>query len=478
MRALFLIGAVVPLLATGGDLHAQYADPTQLSERIEQSLSTLDAPGGAFAVIDQGEIVTVEAVGQTREGESFTADTVLRFASVTKAMTGMALAQLHDEGRLFLDQNYSDWNRGWNGEAFTLAELAGHVSEGIPGKTYVYGTNRFARLEAVIAEASGQSLSDYFCTRIQLPSGAECHDSPYLGAHAGLRMSVRDMAYIIAALQRGELLNETEQEAAFTPYQLNSGSAGPVALGWFVAQLGDEELIWSFGQDDLDHSGALVAYLPERELGFVLLANSNAISDPYRLLGGDPFASPFLLAFLDEHAPDLAAEIDPGYRTLSAGLTAAYAMDLPNAQAAFTSIPDSLTVAPPPALVFFASLLTGPGFGAESDSARAMQIVRTAVERAPWDRWSLLFAAGTELAIGDVQRARRHYRTLLELPNQEADFLSALVQAWAHRGLATSYFESNAEQALTHLDAALATGVTGETLAQIEDMRARLLGAD
>ena len=123
-------------------------------------------------------------------------------------------------------------------------------------------------------------------------------------------------------------------------------------------------------------------------------------------------------------------------------------------------------------------MLTTPGFGSESDPARALQIVSNAVDQAPLDRWSLLFAGDTELAIGDAERARHHYQTLLDLPNQEADFLSSLVKAWAHLGLASSYINSNADHALFHLDAALATGVTGETRAQIEQMRDQFQGAD
>ncbi len=470
-------------LVTLGQAAAQPSPPgfdaAGLDADIAAGFQALDVPGGAVAVIEGGRIVHERAFGVTREGEAFQQDTVLRFASVSKAVTALALVQLEADGRLSLEDPLSSWDGEWTGpDSVTLAHLAGHVSEGIPGETYVYGTNRYARLGPVIEAASGRSLADYFCTHIQSPAGAQCHDSPFLGAHAGLRMSVADMARIVAAMQAGGVLDTAGLDRAFTPFTLNDGRAGPAAVGWFVHEIGGEPVIWSFGQDDPDHSGALVAFLPERDLGFVMLANANAVSDPYRLLGGDALASPFLLAFLDAAAPDLGRRIDPAYRVLSDGLTAAFRMDLPTAQAAFTQVSQAFDQAPPPALVFFASLLSGPGYGDAADADRALAIVEMAAAQDPGDRWARLFAAGTQSAVGSIERARAHYEAILALDNQEPDFLNALIRAWANRGLAQSYLSEDPARALTYVEAGLSTGVSGESRDQLLAMQASLQGAN
>ena len=54
-----------------------------------------------------------------------------------------------------------------------------------------------------------------------------------------------------------------------------------MSLGWFSQVVQGERLTWSFGQDEPEHSGALLLRLPERNLSLFVLANSNVLSDPF-----------------------------------------------------------------------------------------------------------------------------------------------------------------------------------------------------
>ena len=81
-------------------------------------------------------------------------------------------------------------------------------------------------------------------------------------------------------------------------------------------------MIWSFGQDDPDYSSALLMMLPERKLALVLLANTDELSNPFRLLMGDVRYSPFATAFLDAYAPAAAKGIAARERVMQSALIA------------------------------------------------------------------------------------------------------------------------------------------------------------
>ncbi len=126
----------------------------------------------------------------------------------------------------------------------------------------------------------------------------EAYPSPALGTHAGLVSTTRDMGEFLTALERGELLEPASLARLDAPSQSTTGKPLPVSLGWFSQTVQGERLVWSFGQDDPEHSGALLLRVPERNLSLFILANSNVLSDPFRLLMGDISKSPFAMSFL------------------------------------------------------------------------------------------------------------------------------------------------------------------------------------
>jgi len=70
-----------------------------------------------------------------------------------------------------------------------------------------------------------------------------------------------------------------------------------------------EPAVWSFGQDDPDHSSALVLLLPQRDITLIMLANTDELSNPFRLMMGDISESPFAVAFLEVFAAALGASL-------------------------------------------------------------------------------------------------------------------------------------------------------------------------
>ncbi len=78
---------------------------SDLRETARISMAETGAEGMAFAVVKDGEITQVEALGIRNEArDPLTLDTVMYGASLTKTVFAYFILQLHDEGRIDLDQ--------------------------------------------------------------------------------------------------------------------------------------------------------------------------------------------------------------------------------------------------------------------------------------------------------------------------------------------------------------------------------------
>ena len=99
----------------------QYAGPVEEARRLARALVVAgNVPGLSVTVLVDGEIVWAEGFGCT-DAESHTPITPLtrfRLGALSKPLTAMAAARLHDQGRLDLDapvQRYVARTRRSNG---------------------------------------------------------------------------------------------------------------------------------------------------------------------------------------------------------------------------------------------------------------------------------------------------------------------------------------------------------------------------
>jgi len=92
------------------------------------------------------------------------------------------------------------------------------------------------------------------------------------------------------------LLDET-LAAAWSPTFDRSGHATPMGLGWFVQYHRNERVVWHFGQIPNAYS-SLILKLPAKGITFILLANSDGLSNPFQLQAGDVTRSLFATVFL------------------------------------------------------------------------------------------------------------------------------------------------------------------------------------
>jgi CubicO group peptidase (beta-lactamase class C family) len=424
-------------------------------QRIGEYSSRLTIPGVAYVVIKDGQVVAKGAKG-------LETSTPLRFASVTKAFTAVLLMRAVEAGKLSLDDDVSKWLPDFaDRPGIKVRHLAAHVSEGVVGTEYVYGTGRYARLGEILAKVWGTPDFETALRREVIErAGLAWHDSPDLGAHAALVSTVDDVAKFVVALQAHRLLTRKSFDTMTSPFANPAGEELPAAVGFFSQKIGRERVVWSFGQDDPDYGSALLLMVPKRKLALVMLANTDELSNPFRLLMGNVRLSPFATAFLDSYAPDLAADISPRDRAITDMLAALASEQVPEAIKTFTSLASrDASVRPDDfALHFIAGMLA-----AQLPRDFCERLDQAVVGAHPRNRWVLLLSGGINTQLGKRDLAVGRYETLLALPNQEPDGLWNLFRAWSYTGLAAVVRDSDPARARSYVEKGLATGVTGGT---------------
>lgn len=463
---------------------------------IQDVQSALAIPGLAYVIVQDGQTVASAAFGSTRESTPFTTSTPLRIASVTKSFTAVVALQLVEEGQLDLDAPVSQYAPGLALPPHVrVRHLLTHTSEGVVGQEYVYGTSRYAMLGPVIEAITGQSFEGVIRRRVLERSGMQEHASPTLGPHAGLVSTTDDMGIFIAALDRGRLLAPASLERLASPSRSTTGAPLPVSLGWFTQTIQGHRVAWSFGQDDPEHSGALLLRVPDRGLSVFVLANANALSDPFRLLMGDVSKSPVAMSFmrlfvfsapaaplprpareviaLDEQAL-MELEDRTGYRyrdeligwalvDLRRGRTAEAQQTWNLASARY-----DLAGAPDPVLHFAALRLPD-----QASKEAAIRAGFALLSRHPTSRWVLLAQGYLLQQRGRVTESSECFQRILDLPNQEPDSLGRLFRAWSWLALAEMSADSDPARARSYLHNIIDMGMDGDVLA---DAKRRLAG--
>ena len=260
--------------------------------------------------------------------------TVFHLASLTKPIAAAVILQLVDEGKVSLDDPVSKYGISLPGTVL-VRHLMSHTSEGVPGTRYAYSGDRFALLDAVVAQAAGKPFADAVQERIITPlglkkiapapqsaafaasgldktaylanvapgftwDGRKYVATPYQTAFstaAGLTASARDYAAFSMAMDRDVFLKPATKALAWTPVVSPSGTTFPYGLGWFATDYKGVRVVWHYGY--WTASSTLVIKVPSQGLTFVLLANTDGLSAPYPLGAGKLDASPWAREFLE-----------------------------------------------------------------------------------------------------------------------------------------------------------------------------------
>lgn len=215
-------------------------------------------------------------------------------------------------------------------EKITVKHHLTHTSQGTPGETYRYNGFLFKFLTNVAQQASGILFEELLVENIMIPlemtrtvpsinkayqdqvlaDRAKYYRRGFWGnfvpssypvklsASAGIISTVLDLAKFDVGMDRNLILSAESKAAMFTPTISTRGHTLPYGLGWFAQQHKGVKLIWHYGYAPKAYS-SLILKVPEENVTFILLANSDGASSQFNLGTGNVFRSPFAVAFLN-----------------------------------------------------------------------------------------------------------------------------------------------------------------------------------
>ena len=306
-------------------------------------------PGMSAAVLSEGAIVWEKGYGfqNLATRQPATPDTPYLVGDISATLAAVLLLQCVEQRRLDLDRPLELYGVTPPEPDATLRGILSHASPATVTDPFNYNPDRYAHLTSLMEWCAPQpyrkSVAHRLLNRLamqdsvpgtdlrdpalQLPDGlfeksdVERYRSvlermaiPYkvagrgradrndvlpvpMAAGAGLVSTVRDLARFDSALDSGLLLQEETLAAAWSPAPDRAGSSSPMGLGWFVQTYRGERVVWHFGSVPNAYS-SLVLKLPARNITFILLANSDGLSSPFKLPSGDVTRSVFATLFL------------------------------------------------------------------------------------------------------------------------------------------------------------------------------------
>jgi len=86
-----------------------------LEQRIPDLMNSYNIPGVAIALVEDGEAAWVQAYGYAdlEEGRIMTGDTYCRVQSISKSVTAWGVMKLVEQGKVDLDNPYSQYITEW-----------------------------------------------------------------------------------------------------------------------------------------------------------------------------------------------------------------------------------------------------------------------------------------------------------------------------------------------------------------------------
>jgi len=113
---------------------------------------------------------------------------------------------------------------------------------------------------------------------------------------AGLISTVLDMAKYDIAIDQNKFLTKETQQLAFTPAVSTKGESLPYGLGWFTQNYKGTKLLWHYGY--WTGNSSFILKVPEQNITFIIMANSDNLSRPTDLGAGNALSSAVSMAFL------------------------------------------------------------------------------------------------------------------------------------------------------------------------------------
>lgn len=304
-------------------------------------------PGMSAALVQDGQIVWERGFGfQNQESRvRATPDTPYPIADMTQILASVLVLQCAEQRRLNVDDPVRRYGGSVPEPNATIRQVLAHTAA-TNGETFHYDPERYAQLTPVVESCVPQpyrkTVAVHLLERLAMRDSVPGRDLvgpavlperlfanevldryrrvlermaiPYkvdrrgrlartevvpegINAAAGLVSTIRDLARLDAAIDGNLLLREETRLAAWSPMAVSQATPSPTGLGWFVQTYRNDQVVWHFGLIPNAYS-SLIVKLPARRLTFILLANSDGLSAPFQLDGGDVTKSLFATLFL------------------------------------------------------------------------------------------------------------------------------------------------------------------------------------
>lgn len=303
----------------------------RFEKKLEQLREKYHIPGISAGVVNEKQLAWKKGFGYANLENKTVPDenTVYQVASVTKTFGSIILMQQVQAGKVSLDDPIRKYgiNLGarWGSDPrIKVKHLLTHTAAGSmfnnykPGYVFRYNGGWYSELGKVIERSSGHTFGELLMEQIITPLSLKntvpsTDDSlnfsltgynkdsfmrqvarPYdwknkqlqpvtfkygFGPAAGIMSSVADLAVYSNAIDEGKFLADSTWEKVFTPYVSPKGKTIQYGLGWFVTYYKGIKVMWHTGW--WTGYSALLVKIPQRDLTFIILANSQDLSRPF-----------------------------------------------------------------------------------------------------------------------------------------------------------------------------------------------------
>jgi CubicO group peptidase (beta-lactamase class C family) len=350
-KPLAILCAVGALLTTSvgaqqPPIYAPLGGIPVLETYLESLRQQAGIPGMSVAIVHDGTIIWERGYGfeNTASRIRATPDTPYLVGDLSGTLAAVLALQCVEQRKIELDQPVAKY--GVEGEAAgaTARQLLSHTFRTTPDAPFTYAPDLYASLTRVVEFCTEQPYRKAAAARVleplamfdsvpgldmRRPQGEDSTDEwfdngdydryrrlldrlavPYkvdsrgrfdrtelpalpMDAAGGLVSTVRDLAKFDGAFGSELLLRSDTRDLAWT----NVVNDTPTGLGWFVQNYRGEKIVWHFGLVPNAYS-SLIIKLPARNLTYILLANSDRLSSPFKLESGDVTTSVFATVFL------------------------------------------------------------------------------------------------------------------------------------------------------------------------------------
>ena len=321
-----------------------------LETYLESLRQQAGIPGMSAAIVHDGTIIWERGYGfqNTATRVRATPDTPYLVGDLSGTLASVLVLNCVERRRIELDEPVRTYGVEGDAGSATSRQLLSHTFRATADAPFTYAPELYAQLTHVVEFCNGRPYRTAATARVlqqsamydsvpgldmRRPEGQDSADEwfdngdydryrrvldrlavPYkvdsrgrtertdvpvtgMNAAGGLVSTVRDLAKFDASLDTELLIHTESRDLAWSPVVNGQGAAAPTGLGWFVQSYHGEKIVWQFGLVPNAYS-SLVIKLPARHLTYILLANSDRLSSPFKLEAGDVTTSVFATVFL------------------------------------------------------------------------------------------------------------------------------------------------------------------------------------